>query len=281
MPEPRFIFGDPVALPELDGGPDPTDDCLLYQEAVTGNVKRGPVVGSGATSYWARSGTHLNPTTAGDDVVLHTGEFFAKIAANLSTESMLAGYLFGATIGTDYALFLINNDGGLSWGLGGGTAPDVVVNRYAANLLALAAGDAIALLGQAGEHASTTDGTLFYNTALGKLRLREGGSNVYPDNLHPMQTIGDAAATVTATDRWIVFGTALTATRAANMPALSTVAVGHRLVITDDGAINGAKVINVTPNGTDNIQGVNAAYAMTVARTSLEFAKGGSGWLII
>lgn len=73
--------------------------------------------------------------------------------------------------------------------------------------------------------------------------------------------IGDVASTFSATQTGIVYTAAVTANRAVNLEALSTLPVGARRCLADLSTA-GAFNLNLTPNGTDKIDGVNAAVAL-------------------
>ena len=75
--------------------------------------------------------------------------------------------------------------------------------------------------------------------------------------------VNDLAYTVLATDRLVAY-TALTAARVVTLPAASAYPVGTTLTIIDEsGGCTATNRLNVTPNGLDKIQGVNALTAVT------------------
>jgi hypothetical protein len=97
----------------------------------------------------------------------------------------------------------------------------------------------------------------------------------------PTQEISDTASTFTLAQKTIVYLT-ISATRAATLPALATVRVGDVYILKD---LTGtpAQIINLTPNGTDNIDGVNAAVPLaTGTYQSISVTKTPTGgWAII
>ena len=98
--------------------------------------------------------------------------------------------------------------------------------------------------------------------------------------------VSDAAYTVLATDRLVAY-TALTAARVVTLPAASAYPVGTTLTIIDEsGGCTATNRLNVTPNGLDKIQGVNALTAVTqpygaVALESNGLASPNGKWTLI
>lgn len=60
------IYGNPITLPDLDGGP-PAGDELTYQDS-DGQLHRSGIAPASVVNYWDRTGTELSPDTAGDNV---------------------------------------------------------------------------------------------------------------------------------------------------------------------------------------------------------------------
>lgn len=280
MPE-NYIHGDPIILPDLEGGPDPTDDLMLYQEAVTGEMKRtamptGTVGGNGTNNNVARwDGTD---DIQGSNWTLNDSGFMEALVDSGFLPPLLEATWFSES----FPAFAISHHGGLGWG-DGSAAADTTLVRAGADRLQLGAGDAFTVQGQAGDHADVTQGTISYDTTTDKFRLNENTFYVYPDNMKPIVLPGDAAVSIAVTDRLIVFATTLSATRAATLPLLTSVPDGTQITIKDLGGINGANIINITPTGPNKIDGVNAAYPMGVALMSVTVVKVSNalGWAVI
>jgi hypothetical protein len=94
--------------------------------------------------------------------------------------------------------------------------------------------------------------------------------------------VSDAAYGVLATDRMVAY-TALNASRAVSLPASSAYPTGTRLLIVDEsGDASPSIQINVTPNGTDTVDGVNAAVPIQSAYGYLGLESNQSGgWAIV
>ncbi|WP_298353940.1 hypothetical protein [Rhodoblastus sp.] len=99
-------------------------------------------------------------------------------------------------------------------------------------------------------------------------------------------TVSDANYTVLSTDRMVAM-TAITAARTFTLPAASAYPTGTRLVIVDEsGGCSSLNRINVTPNGTDTIDGVNATALVNqpygyLALESNGLASGNGKWTIL
>ena len=98
--------------------------------------------------------------------------------------------------------------------------------------------------------------------------------------------VSDAAYTVLATDRLVAY-TAISSARVVRLPAASAYPVGTSLTIIDEsGGCTATNRLNVTPNGLDKIQGVNALTAVTqpygaVALESNGLASPNGKWTLI
>lgn len=94
--------------------------------------------------------------------------------------------------------------------------------------------------------------------------------------------VSDAAYSVLATDRMVAYP-ALTASRIVSLPASSAYPTGTRLLIVDEsGDASPSIQINVTPNGTDTVDGVNAAVPIQSAYGFLGLESNQSGeWTIV
>jgi hypothetical protein len=93
--------------------------------------------------------------------------------------------------------------------------------------------------------------------------------------------VSDAAYTVLTTDRMVTY-IALTAARAVSLPAASSFPTGTPLRIVDEtGNCTSIISITVTPNGTEDINGVNGSVVLNQAYASIELESSGSGWTII
>jgi hypothetical protein len=93
--------------------------------------------------------------------------------------------------------------------------------------------------------------------------------------------VSDAAYAVLTTDRMVAY-TALTAARVVSLPAASSFPTGTPLIIVDESGNCTALIsITVTPNGTDDINGVNGSAVLNQAYGSITLESSGSGWTIL
>ncbi len=99
-------------------------------------------------------------------------------------------------------------------------------------------------------------------------------------------TVSDANYTILATDRTVAV-IAITAARVFALPAASAYPTGTRLVIVDEsGGCSSVNLINVSPNGTDKIDGVNATALINqpygyLALESNGLGSGNGKWTIL
>ncbi len=271
-----------------------TDSSVEY-----GPLSSGTVQGSGTDNHIARwdgtaniqdSGWEITDTatlrrsSASDrvDVTSDSGGVGYQLGLQPGATGNIAIAINGDPLGSGYInpMFRVTGAGALQWG-NGTAVQDTSLSRSAASTLTLGSGDALIVGSQAGDHASTTQGTFSYNSTTDKFRYSEDGTYVYADNMRPVEVHGDSAYTVLVTDRLVVFNTALTTNRLVNLPALSGVPTGTVITIKDDGAITVPWELRVNPNGTDTIDGVNAIYALNTAYIALTLVKASSGWLTI
>jgi hypothetical protein len=99
--------------------------------------------------------------------------------------------------------------------------------------------------------------------------------------------VSDAAYSAQTTDRLIAY-TAITAARVVSLPAVSTypassAPAGTRLIVVDEsGSVTPLITISLSPNGTDTIDGVNAAVAINVPYGYIEIESNNSNaWTIV
>jgi hypothetical protein len=81
--------------------------------------------------------------------------------------------------------------------------------------------------------------------------------------------VSDADATFSTTQDFLIWTGAITANRAANLPALSAVEVGRRFTVKDC-TTSGTFTITLTRNGTDQIDGVASNVAITTGNSGLK-----------
>lgn len=101
---------------------------------------------------------------------------------------------------------------------------------------------------------------------------RKGASDLTP--------VSDAAYAALNTDRNITFVT-LTATRIVTLPASASFPLGTALTISDDtGSCSPSIMITVTPNGTDDIDGLNSSWNLQQPYESITLLNTSSGWIV-
>jgi hypothetical protein len=92
--------------------------------------------------------------------------------------------------------------------------------------------------------------------------------------------VNDVDYDVLAGDVLIAY-TALTAGRAVNLPAAAVAGDGRMLIVVDEAAGATANAISVTPDGTEEIDGVNAAVNIAVNYGFLQLYSDGSNWFTL
>lgn len=231
--------GDPPIFPELSDGPASGDYELAAFYGFT-----DPLAASGVSPALVPSGIDpaTIPTGSGTDnhvvrwdgtgniqdsdfeiadsfggMTIDSGTQKAVVRVNgfdvhpsASGTGVFLSYVYGDT----QPMFGIRGDGQLTWGPGGATGGDAQLSRLAANLLSLGTGDAFVIGSTAGNHASTTEGTISYdsvsdtfegyaNGAWVTLGSTGGGYTTVEDEGTPLTartTMNFVGAGVTATD---------------------------------------------------------------------------------
>lgn len=92
--------------------------------------------------------------------------------------------------------------------------------------------------------------------------------------------VSSASATINVTTERLINVLAAGAT-AVNLPAASTLTAGDSITVKDANGTAATNNISVTPNGTDQIDGVNAAVVLNSARAYLTLYSDGANWHII
>jgi hypothetical protein len=94
--------------------------------------------------------------------------------------------------------------------------------------------------------------------------------------------VSDSAYTALITDRLVAY-TALTAARIVSLPAAASYPTGTRLLVVDEtGNATALITISLSPNGTDTIDGVNAAVSINVGYGYIAIESNGSNaWAIV
>lgn len=94
--------------------------------------------------------------------------------------------------------------------------------------------------------------------------------------------VADTAYVILPTDRMVAY-TALTAARVVSLDASSAFPTGTSLIVVDEtGNCTSTLSITITPNGSDTINGVNAAIVLNAAYARVTLESNGAGkWTII
>lgn len=139
---------DPTAIPTGSG----TDNHVVRWNG-TGNIQdTGWVIADTTDKLSKDTGTtafEIDPS-------------FGRIIAKPSASSTIVYQ--SIVYGDAERMYSFNGAGYLEWGPGGATGPDTRLSRLAANLLGLDPGDAFVVGSTAGNHASTTEGTISYDS---------------------------------------------------------------------------------------------------------------------
>jgi hypothetical protein len=94
--------------------------------------------------------------------------------------------------------------------------------------------------------------------------------------------VGNANVTIQVTDGRVALNASLTAPRTATLPAANAVPAGKTFRIGDKfGGINGANVLNLTPAGSDTINGTGVAFPLATPRGGWEVTSDGDAkWMV-